>query len=165
MREEFQTRVEMLTLLIDIQSRARTRVCYEPVLVCFDRARVMFQKSPRYVLTMLECAPLTICRFRLQFAKPAYSCRFGNSSILLYTCLIVCLWNPQLLCKLANFWKNFQRYSVFAICLWNPKQQRKSRKSSNVADSATNLILVCCGIRIQFTKSPVWLRHEVKKRT
>ena len=37
---------------------------------------------------------------------------------------------------------NFEHYSVLAICPCSSKQQRKSKKSSNVADSATNFWLV-----------------------
>ena len=51
------------------------------------------------------------------------------------------------------------QYSVLAICLWNPKQQRRSKKSNNVVDSATNLILACSGIRLQCTKCTVWPRN------
>ena len=51
--------------------------------------------------------------------------------------------------KFAYFLSNFQRYKDLGICLWNPKQHRRSKKSSNVADSATNLILACCGVRLQ----------------
>ena len=51
--------------------------------------------------------------------------------------------------------------SVLANCLWNPKQQRRSKKSDNVVDSATNLILVCSGIRLQCTKCTVWPRNGV----
>ena len=64
--------------------------------------------------------------------------------------------------QVCLFWSNlewFAGYSILDICLWNPKEQRRSRKSSNVANSATNLILVCCVIRIQFTKSTVWPRN------
>ena len=43
--------------------------------------------------------------------------------------------------KFAYFWSNFVRYNNLGICLWNPKQHRRSKKSSNVADSATNLML------------------------
>ena len=52
--------------------------------------------------------------------------------------------------KFACFLSNFERYNDLSICLWNPKQQRISEKSSNVADSATNLILACCGFQLQF---------------
>ena len=89
---------------------------------------------------------LTVCGFRLQFAESAYSCRFRNSSIYLYVCLI--------------FWSDFERYSVLGICLWNQKQQTRSKKSSTVPDSATNMILACCKIRLQCTDITVWPRNE-----
>ena len=62
--------------------------------------------------------------------------------------------------KIAYFWSDFERYSVLGICLWNPKQRRRSKRNSKVADSATNLILVCCGIRLQCTECAVWPRNE-----
>ena len=55
----------------------------------------------------------------------------------------------------ACFWSNFERYSVLAICFWNPKQQRKSKKSSNFADSAANLILKI--LRSVFSQQPICL--------
>ena len=61
--------------------------------------------------------------------------------------------------KFAYFWSNFERCKDLGICLWNPKQPRRSNKSSNVADSATNLILACCGFRIQCRLCTVWSRY------
>ena len=61
----------------------------------------------------------------------------------------------------AYFWSNLERYSVLGICLWNPKQRRRSKKSSKVAGSATNLILACCGTRLQCTECTVWPRNVV----
>ena len=55
--------------------------------------------------------------------------------------------------KIACFLSTFERYNDLGICLWNPKQHRISEKSSNVADSATNLILACCGFHLQFADS------------
>ena len=60
--------------------------------------------------------------------------------------------------KMAYFWSGFERYSVSSTCLWNPKQQRRSKKSSKVANSAKNLILTCCGIS-QCTECTVWPRN------
>ena len=45
--------------------------------------------------------------------------------------------------------------------LWNPKQHRRSKKSCNVADSAANLILACCGFRLQCTECTVWPRNDL----
>ena len=42
--------------------------------------------------------------------------------------------------EFASFWSDFERYNDLGICLWNPKKHRRSKKSSNDADSATNLI-------------------------
>ena len=61
--------------------------------------------------------------------------------------------------KTAYFWSNFEQYSVLGICLWNPKKRRRSKKSSKVADSATNLILASCEIRLQCTECIVWPRN------
>ena len=58
--------------------------------------------------------------------------------------------------KIAIFRSGFERYSVLGICLWNPKQQRRSKKSNKIADSTTNLILACCGIRLHCTEFTVW---------
>ena len=63
--------------------------------------------------------------------------------------------------KFAYFWSDFERYNDLGMCLWNPKQHRRSKKSSNVADSATNLILVCCGFRLQCRECTVWPRNEL----
>ena len=70
-----------------------------------------------------------------------YSCEFHNSPI---------------------FWSKFEWYNVLSNCLWNPKQQKRSKKSSNVAASATNLILEYCGFRSQCTKCTVWPRNAIK---
>ena len=64
--------------------------------------------------------------------------------------------------KFAYFWSDFERYNDLGVCLWNPKQHRRSKKSSNVADSATYLILACCGFRLQCTERTVWPRNVWK---
>ena len=63
--------------------------------------------------------------------------------------------------KVAKFSSAFERYSVWGICLWNPKQQRRSKRSSKVAGSATNLILACCGFQLQCIECTVWPRNEI----
>ena len=62
--------------------------------------------------------------------------------------------------KIACFRSDFEQYSVLATCPWNVKQQRKSKKSSIVAGSATNVILAFCGISLPFTKSIVWPLYD-----
>ena len=62
--------------------------------------------------------------------------------------------------KFAYFWSDFEWYNDLGICLWNPKQHRRSKKSSNVADSATKLILACCGFRLQCRECTVWPRND-----
>ena len=113
--------------------------------------------------------PLTICGLGLQFADSAYSCGFRDSLSLLSTCIIICSWIPQtgsglhtfccVFRKVACFSSDFEQRIVLAIRPWNPKQQRRSKKNINVADSATNLIFACCGIRLQFRKCTVWPRN------
>ena len=64
--------------------------------------------------------------------------------------------------KFAYFSRDFERYNDLGICLWNQKQHRRSKKSSNVADFATNLILACCGFHIQSRECTVWPRNILK---
>ena len=64
--------------------------------------------------------------------------------------------------RTQHFLSDFERYNILAICPWNPKQQGRSKKSSNVADSATNLILFCCGFHLQCSECTVWPRNEKK---
>ena len=102
--------------------------------------------------------PLTRCGFHLQFRNPQ------QLIFQLYKYLIVCLWIPQTVLgsasTVADSGSNLELYSVLGICLLNPKQRRRSKKSSKVAFSATNLILACCGIRLQCTECTVWPRKE-----
>ena len=66
--------------------------------------------------------------------------------------------------KSAYFWSNFERYNDLRICLWNPKQHRRLKKSSNVADSAKNLILTCCGFRLQCRECTVWPSNDSNQK-
>ena len=92
------------------------------------------------------------CGFRSKFADSAYNlrnqlsiCGFRDSLRLRNTYIIIFSWFPQtssgfhtFFCGFRNvtcFWNNFEHYSVLAICPWNLKQQRRSKKNSNVADS------------------------------
>ena len=109
---------------------------------------------------------LTRCGFRLQLRSPQQL----NLTIQMFYYLFVDSTNysgfRKYGCgfrKIAYFRNDFERYSVLGICLWNPKQRRRSKKSSKVADSATNLILACCGIRLQCTECTVWLCIYPKK--
>ena len=108
--------------------------------------------------------PLTICAFRLQLRIPQQL----NETILMTYNLYVDSTNCSGFCiygcgfrKFAYFWSNFERYIVLGICFWNPKQHRTSKKSSNVADSATNMILACCGFRLQCRECTVWPRNAL----
>ena len=61
--------------------------------------------------------PLTKCGFHLHFADFAYSCGFRNSSIELYTCIIVCLWTPQAVFDSANTVADSANSSIFGAIL------------------------------------------------
>ena len=84
-----------------------------------------------------------------------------------------CLWIPQTVLDSANkvadfkirlFLERFRAIQYFRFRLWKPKQQRRSKKSSNGADS--NLILACCGILLQCTECTVWPRDgNFEKKT
>ena len=127
--------------------------------------------------------PLTICGFHLQFADSTYNLRIPlatgafqlqlrilqqlNLTIQMSYHLFVdstnCSGFRKYSCgfrKHAYFWSNFERYNDLGICLWNPKQHRRSKKISNVADSATNLLLACCGFRLQCRECAVWPRND-----
>ena len=45
---------------------------------------------------------LIIWEFHLQFVDSVYSCRFRNSSVELYTCLIIRLWIPKTVLDSVN---------------------------------------------------------------
>ena len=93
-----------------------------------------------------------------------------------YKCLIIYLWIPQTVLGSANtvadfaklwnpyFLSNFEWYNDLGICLWNPKQHRISEKSSNVADSATNLILACCGFHLQLADCGFHLQLRIPQQ-
>ena len=88
--------------------------------------------------------PHTICGFRLQLRNPQEL----NLTLQMSYSLFVDSY-------FAYFWSDFEQHSVLGICLWNPKQRRRSKKNSKVSESAANLILVCCGIRLQCTECTV----------
>ena len=112
--------------------------------------------------------PQTKCGFHLQFADSTYNLRIPqqlNLTIQFFYHLYVDSTKfsgfRKYSCgfrKLAYFSSDFERYNDLGICLWNPKQHRRSNKSSNVADSATNLILACCGFHSQCRECTVWPR-------
>ena len=105
-------------------------------------------------------------QFRLQFAGSTYSCVFHGSSNLLntyYDLFVDFTYNFGFrnfcsgfhnICrgirKVAFLWSDFEQYRDLAICPWNPKQQKRSKKISNIADSTSILFLACCRIRLQF---------------
>ena len=111
--------------------------------------------------------PQKKCGSQLQFADSTYNLRipltvavsataqFNDTNVLSFVCgFHKLLWIPQI----CLFLIDFERYNDFGICLWNPKQHRRSKKSSNVEDSAKNLILACCVFRIKCRECTVWPR-------
>ena len=107
--------------------------------------------------------PLTICGFCLQLRFPQQLNVTIHMSYFLFVDSTNCSRFRKYSCgfyKIRLFWNDFERYNVIGGCFWNPKQQRRSKKSSNVADSAKNLILACCGIRLQCTDCTVWPRND-----
>ena len=105
--------------------------------------------------------PITICGFHLQLRIPQQLNLTIKMSYYLFVDSTNCSAFRKYSCKfskIACFLSNFERYNDLGICLWNPKQQRISEKSSNVADSATNLILACCGFHLHFADSTYILR-------
>ena len=99
-------------------------------------------------LQFANSIPLTICGFRLQL-------RFLqqlNVTLPMSYYLFVDFTNCS---GFRLFLSSFERYKVSCISLWNPKQQRRSKKSRFVADSATNLILARFGIQSQGTECTV----------
>ena len=123
--------------------------------------------------------PKTKCGFPLQFADSTYNLRIpltvADSATAqindtkFYHLLVDssnCSGFRKYNCgfrKFAYFLSNFERYNDLGIGLWNPKQHRRSEKSSNVADSAVNLILACCGFRLQCRECTVWPRNVLEK--
>ena len=96
--------------------------------------------------------PQTECGFHLQLRIPQQL----NLTVLMFYYLFVdstnCSGFRKYSCgfrKFSYFSSDFERYNDLGNCLWNPKQHRRSKKSSNVADSATNLILAGWGFRSQ----------------
>ena len=107
--------------------------------------------------------PLTICGIRLQLQIPQQL----NLTIHISYYLFVDSTNCSGFSKngfgfqnFAYFRSDFEQYKVLGICLWNRKQQRRSKQSSSIADSATNLISACWRICFQCTESTVWPRID-----
>ena len=88
--------------------------------------------------------PQTVCGFHLQFADCA-TAHFNYTHALFFVCGL-----PIYSAILSG-----TVFKVFAC----GNQNSKEENSSNVADSATYLILTSCGIRLQCTESRVWPRN------
>ena len=123
--------------------------------------------------------PFTICGFRLQFTESAYNLRISLTSCgfhlqlwilrqlkftkhIYYYLLVV----PRTVTISANFVADSANLPVFggilSITVFKlfvrgiQSCKKDQRKISNVADSATILLLTYCRIRLQFTKCTVW---------
>ena len=110
--------------------------------------------------------PLIVCGFRLQLRIPQQLNVAIHRSYYLFVDSTNCSGFRKNNCrfsKFACFWSNFKRCNVLSNCLWNPKQRSRSKNSRNAADFTTNLILVCCGIRLQCTECTVRLRNVAVK--
>ena len=110
---------------------------------------------------------LTICGFHIQLRNPQQLNLTKQFTYYLFVDSTSCSGFRKYGCsfrKIAYFWSDFERFSLLGICLWNPKQRKRSKKSSNNADSATNMILACCGIRLKWTECTVWPRNEICKK-
>ena len=110
--------------------------------------------------------PLTICGFHLQLRDPQQLNLTKQMFYHLFVDSTNCSGFHKYCCgfrKFAYFWSDFERYNDLGICLWNPKQHRRSKKSNNAADSATKLILACCGFRLQCRECTAWPRNAVKQ--
>ena len=89
--------------------------------------------------------------------------QLNDTNVLSFVCgFLKLFWIPPIQLRISQirlFLSDFERNNVLSLCLWTPKQQRRS-KSSNVADSATNQILACCGIPLQCAECTVWPRND-----
>ena len=107
--------------------------------------------------------PLTICGFYLQLRIPQQLKLTIQMFYHLFVDFTNCSGIRKYSCGFRNFAyfsSDFERYNDLGICMWNPKQLRRSKKSSNVADSATKLILTCCGLSLQCRECTVWPRKD-----
>ena len=111
---------------------------------------------------------LTICVFHLHFADSA-TAQFNYTHVLLFVCglhELLCIPQrrlriPQLRLFLERNWAE----QCFKYLFVESITAKKIKKSSNGVDSATNLILVCFGIRIQCTECTVWPRNVLQMKT
>ena len=105
--------------------------------------------------------PLTIYGFHSQFADSTYNLRirltiadsgtaqFNDRNVLSFVCGFHKLfWIPQIQLRI-------QQIGLFLEQFWAVQWFRY-----NVADFATNLILTCCGFRLQCRECTVWPRTE-----
>ena len=120
---------------------------------------------------------LTICGFHLQFAENTYSLRipltvadsarvqFNYTHVFLFVCgFHKLIWTLQIRMQIPQFRLFLERFltvQCFRYLFVESKAAKKIKKSSKVADSATNLILACCGIRLQCTECTVWPRNGI----
>ena len=107
--------------------------------------------------------PFTVWGFQLQLRIPRQPILIKYISYYLFKDSKNLFRFPHILLLIPQifpFSEQFWAIQCFSFCPWNPKQQRRFKKNSNFADSGTKLIIVSCGIRLQFTKSTVWAHNE-----
>ena len=98
---------------------------------------------------MCKWNPQTKWGFYLQFADYTYNLRIP---------LTICGLHLQL-----NLTIQMSYHLIVDSTIWSGlRKLRRSGKSSNVADSATDLILAFCGFRLQCTKCTVWPHNDHK---
>ena len=118
--------------------------------------------------------PITICGIHLHFADSTYNLRIpltvvdsataqcNYTHVLLFVCgFHTVLASANTVADSANSPSLERSCAVqcFKYLFEESKTQRRSKKSSIVSNSPTNLILACCGIRLQCTEYTVWPRN------
>ena len=87
-----------------------------------------------------------------------------------FWCLIFCLWIPQTVLDSANtvadsasspIFGAILIRTVFKVFVCGIPNSKEDQRTSNFADSATNLIKACCGICLQCTECTVLPRNAV----
>ena len=109
--------------------------------------------------------PLTICGFELHFTDPltvaeSATAQFNLTHVSLFVRGFYKLfWIPQIRWRIPQnrlFLERFWTVQCLRYLFAESKQQRRSKKSNNVVDCATNLVWACCRIHLQCTEWTVW---------
>ena len=112
--------------------------------------------------------PLPICdstyslRIPLTFAVSA-TAQFNFLHVSLFVCGFHKLfWFPHIrlqILQICLFLEQFWTVHCLRYLFAESKTAKKIKENSNFADSATNLVWTCCGIRLQCTEWTVWPRN------